>query len=81
MRDLPYHGYDRLTRRHIGEAGRRHLAGLLSQLSDRQLTDLFSGARFDQRRSMFTAVHPVADWIRVFKAKVQPITDGPPCPL
>ena len=23
---------------------------------------------------------PVAEWVRVFKAKVKPITDGPPCP-
>jgi len=79
MRGLPYDGatFDAVD---ISEAGRRHLAGLLSQLSDRQLTDLFSGARFDQQRSMFTEVHPVADWIRVFKAKVQTITDGPSCP-
>lgn len=79
MRGLPYDGatFDAVN---ISEAGRRHLAGLLSQLSDRQLAELFTGARFDQQRSMFTAVHPVADWIRVFKAKVQAITDGPPCP-
>jgi hypothetical protein len=79
MGGLPYDGatFDPV---HIREAGRRHLGGLLSQLSDRQLTDLFAGARFDQRRSMFTDVHPVAEWVRVFKAKVHAITDGPSCP-
>src|SRR5262249_37817167 len=33
----------------IGEAGRRFLAGLLDQLSDDQLRDLFETARFERR--------------------------------
>ena len=33
---------------------------LLAQLSDRQLTDLFSGARFDKKRGLFSGAHPVA---------------------
>ena len=79
MRDLPYDGAT-FAAVQIGEAGRRHLGGLLSQLSDRQLADLFTGARFDRKRTLFTNVHPIAEWIRVFKAKVHAITDGPSCP-
>ena len=37
----------------ITEGGRRLLASLLGQLSDRQLTDLFTGARFDKLKTFF----------------------------
>jgi hypothetical protein len=79
MRDLPYDGAT-FASVQIGEAGRRHLGGLLSQLTDGQLADLFSDARFDQKRHLFTKVHPVSEWVRVFKAKVRAITGGPACP-
>jgi hypothetical protein len=79
MRSLPYEG-STFPRVQVSEAGRRHLGGLLAQLSDRQLSDLFSSARFDRKRTLFTDVHPVAEWVRVFKAKVRQITEGPRCP-
>jgi hypothetical protein len=79
MRQLPYDGAT-FAAVQIGEAGRRHLAGLLSQLTERQIADLFSAARFDRKRTMFTDVHPIDEWIRVFRAKVRAISDGPPCP-
>jgi len=80
MDALPYHGAT-FTPVKITEAGRKHLGGLLSQLSDQQLEDLFRSARFDQPTGMF-AKHsaPVADWVRVFKSKVKQVTDGPSCP-
>ena len=80
MDGLPYKGatFKPMT---ISEAGRQHLASLLGQLSDQQITALFTGARFDQSKGMigFTAT-PVPAWVRAFKQKVQAITDGPPCP-
>ena len=80
MDSLPYHGATFKPVR-ISEAGRRHLATLLGQLSDQQITDLFTGARFDQAKGMlgFTAT-PVREWVRVFKEKVREISDGPACP-
>ena len=80
MDDLPYNGAT-FKPVQIGEAGRRHLAGLLRQLSDEQLAALFRGARFDHSKGIigFTA-SPVSEWVRVFKAKIRSITDGPSCP-
>ena len=80
MDDLPYNGATFKPVK-ISEAGRQHLASLLRQLSDAQITALFKGARFDQSKGIigFNA-SPVADWARAFKAKVRQISDGPPCP-
>lgn len=57
----------------IGEAGRAFLAGLLSQLSDRQLRDLFTVARVQLRprdpahgRSGFPTV---GEWVETFRRK------------
>jgi hypothetical protein len=80
MDALPYHGAT-FTPVKITEAGRQHLGELLSQLSDRQIEDLFSSARFDQPTGMLGRHSaPIAEWVRVFKAKVNQITDGPSCP-
>jgi hypothetical protein len=49
----------------IGEDGRALLAGLLNQLSDRQIQDLFEVARFTTRDPHSS----VADWVAAFKAK------------
>lgn len=80
MDGLPYNGATFKPGR-ISDAGRKHLASLLEQLSDQQITALFSGARFDQAKGMvgFNA-SPVSDWVRVFKKKVRQIADGPACP-
>lgn len=80
MDALPYHGAT-FTPVKISEAGRTHLGGLLSQLSDQQLEDMFRSARFDQPTGLI-GLHssPVSEWVRVFKAKVAQITDGPSCP-
>jgi hypothetical protein len=80
MDALPYHGAT-FTPVKITEAGRTHLGGLLSQLSDQQIEDLFTSARFDHPTGMFGKHSaPIAEWVRVFKAKVNQITDGPSCP-
>jgi hypothetical protein len=80
MDHLPYHGAT-FTPVRITDAGRKHLGGLLSQLSDAQLADLFRSARFDQPTGLLTKHSTsVPEWVRVFKAKTRQITDGPPCP-
>ena len=55
----------------ISEAGRAFLANLLNQLSDAQLTDLFTVARFTERDPSAT----VAQWVEAFKAKRAEITN------
>jgi hypothetical protein len=47
----------------IGEEGRRFLAGLLGQLSDGQIHDLFDVARFTRRQPGTT----IDDWVNAFK--------------
>jgi hypothetical protein len=80
MDALPYHGAT-FNPVKITEAGRKHLGGLLSQLSEQQITDMFQSARFDQSGGLLGATPaPIAEWVRVFRAKVAQITDGPPCP-
>jgi hypothetical protein len=80
MDSLPYHGatFNPVT---ISEAGRSHLAGLLSQLNDQQIEGLFRSARFDRSTGFLGGnAAPIADWVRVFRGKVRQITDGQPCP-
>ena len=80
MDSLPYHGATFKPVK-ISEAGRKHLGGLLSQLSDAQISDLFRSARFDQPSGFITRkATPLAEWVRVFKQKVRTINDGPSCP-
>jgi hypothetical protein len=79
MRNLPFEGatFGQVT---ITESGRRFIGGLLAQLSDAQLTELFTHARFAEKRGFFTPSSDVASWVRVFKNKVKEITAGPACP-
>jgi hypothetical protein len=80
MDSLPYHGATFKPVK-ITDAGRKHLGGLLSQLSDAQITDLFRSARFDQPTGLVSQkTTPLADWVRVFKQKVKQVNDGPACP-
>ena len=55
----------------ISEAGRKFLVDLLDQLTDGQLTDLFTVARFTERDHSAT----VAQWVDAFKAKRAEITN------
>lgn len=80
MTTMPYEGAT-FTPVRITEAGRRHLAGLLGQLSDQQVHDLFAGARFDQATGLLkNEPSPIPAWVAVFKAKVRAISEGPACP-
>jgi hypothetical protein len=67
----------------IGEAGRAFLAGLLVQLSDAQLHDLFETARVNRRPSDPGKDGPPASvdaWVTAFKLKRAQIVDQR-CPL
>jgi hypothetical protein len=81
MDHLPYHGATFQPVK-IGEAGRRHLASLLTQLSDQQLHDLFRSARFEHVSGLLgnRKAAPIGDWVAAFKAKTAQITGGPSCP-
>jgi len=62
----------------ISEAGRSFLAGLLTQLSDQQLRDLFEVARFPlitQLPKERAADGPVQAWVNAFKDKVAQIAN------
>lgn len=56
----------------ISDEGRKFLSGLLSQLTDRQLHDLFEAARFTTREPGV----PVDEWVRVFKEKRDAIANA-----
>jgi hypothetical protein len=64
----------------VSERGRRFLVDLLGQLSDAQLREMFSSARFDKQRRGLARPAPVSEWVRVFKQRVRTLSDGPPCP-
>ena len=53
----------------ISEGGRQFLSDLLAQLSDQQLRDLFTVARFTERDKNAT----VEDWVAAFKRKREEI--------
>jgi hypothetical protein len=79
MRDLQFDGatYGQAA---ITEDGRRFLADRLSKLSERQIVDLFTAARFDDAIGLMRRSSAIADWVRVFKERVRQIADGAPCP-
>jgi hypothetical protein len=79
MEDLPYGGGTFGPTR-VSERGRRFFAKLVDELTDAQLTDLFTWARFDKPRSMWKQASPVSDWVRVFRTRARVISDGPRCP-
>ena len=73
--DLPRSLTGSLDNPVISEAGRRFLARRLTQLSDRQLRDLFTASRVEKRGEEITGADGrkrkvvVDDWVRVFKRK------------
>jgi hypothetical protein len=79
MRAMP-HGGATFGSARVAEQGRRFLVDLLGQLSDAQLRELFSSARFDKQRGGLARPAPVSEWVRVFKQRVRTLSDGPPCP-
>lgn len=79
MRGLPFEGAT-FGKARISEAGRLFAAKLLSALSHAQLTELFTYARFAERRGVLTPVSTVEEWVVAFEEKVRAVSEGPPCP-
>jgi hypothetical protein len=63
----------------VTEEGRRFLAEKLGRLSERQVRDLFAGARFAEFHARAAPGADVTGWVRVFQRKVREIGDRPPC--
>jgi len=53
----------------VSEAGRKFLADLLVQLSDKQITDMFAAARVERFHVHADRNRPVSEWVAVFKKK------------
>jgi hypothetical protein len=79
MKDMPYEGATFVTVK-ITEAGRVFLAERLRKLSEKQIRDLFTGARFPSAGHPPDAEASVEGWVKAFQEKVRAIADRPPCP-
>ena len=79
MKTLPFGGATFADRR-ISEGGRTLLLGLLEQLSDQQLHDLFTGSRITGFDHVSAAGRDAGGWVAAFKDKVAQIRSAGPCP-
>jgi hypothetical protein len=81
MRRFPWGG-GTFVDAQISEGGRRLLAGQLSELSERQIADLFTGARFPEFEAgrWFGPSATVDAWVAAFREKVRQISEAGPCP-
>jgi hypothetical protein len=79
MEQLPWGG-GTFPEWRITEAGRRLLLGLLEQLTDQQLHDLFEGSRVTSHDQFSADARNPGAWVLAFKDKVRQIRDGGPCP-
>jgi hypothetical protein len=79
MRHLPYSGAT-FQDVEIGDPGRQMAARLLGRLTDDDIANLFRGARFDQKRGIFSDARPVHEWVDAFRMRVRLIGEGAPCP-
>ena len=78
MQSLPFGGATFVDRR-ISEEGRLMLAGLLDQLSERQLTDLFTAARFVNFDGINAEAQNAGAWVKAFRDKITAVKEGGPC--
>lgn len=78
MKKLPFAGATFSDHR-VSEGGRLHLLGLLEQLSERQLVDLFTGSGITGYNHVNAAGRDARAWTEVFLDKVRQIREGGPC--
>lgn len=78
MKHLPWGG-GTFPERRISEGGRQLLLGLLEQLSDQQLRDLFEGSRVTAHDQFSAAARSAESWVAVFRDKIRQIKDAGPC--
>jgi hypothetical protein len=81
MRRLPFLGAT-FPDAAISEGGRRLIASLLGAMSEQQIAELFSGARFGpfEQGRWFGPSADERAWVSAFQDKVRQIVEGPPCP-
>jgi hypothetical protein len=79
MTDMPFHGAT-FEDAAISEAGRTRLAAQLASISDAQVHDLFSAARFPEFDGARDREADLARWTAAFREKVRQISTGPACP-
>jgi hypothetical protein len=79
MEHLPWAGATFAERR-ISEAGRQLLLGLLDQLTDQQLRDLFEASRVTRLEQYGSDGRPAEAWVAAFKDRVAQIRAAGPCP-
>jgi hypothetical protein len=79
LKDMPFAGATFSPVR-ISEDGRRLLAERMRRLSEGQIRDLFSGARFAQFHRPGQPGADLSNWVRAFQRKVGEMADRPPCP-
>ena len=79
MKGLPYQGATFAEHR-VSEEGRVKLAALLSQISEAQLVDLFTGSGFVRYEQVSAEARDPGTWARAFRDKVRQVAEGPPCP-
>jgi hypothetical protein len=80
MKAMPYAG-GTFPDRQISEAGRVLLAGLLQQITARQLMDLFTSSRIVEFDQVNAEGQDAAAWTKAFQDKVSEIADAGPCPI
>jgi hypothetical protein len=78
MKNLPFEG-GTFPEQHISEEGRLMLLGLLEQLSDAQLMDLFTRSGVIGMDTVNLHARNASAWVTVFRDKVRQIRDGGPC--
>jgi hypothetical protein len=79
MKGLPFDGAT-FGQARISEEGRLFLAGKLSALSDKQVTDLFTAARFPEFAWDHAQDGDVRRWLAAFRERQRQIAERPPCP-
>lgn len=78
MKSLPWNGAT-FPDRKISEEGRLLLLGLLEQLSDQQLRDLFEGSGITTLDQLSGEGRNADNWVRAFGDKVEQIRNAGPC--
>lgn len=79
MEHLPWGG-GTFPESRISEGGRQQLLGLLQQLSDSQLRDLFESSGITRLDQVNAESRRVEAWIGAFKDRVKQIREAGPCP-
>lgn len=79
MEHLPWGG-GTFPEARISEAGRQHLLGLLQQLSDEQIRDLFESSGITRLDQVNAEARRADAWVAVFKDRVRQISESGPCP-